>query len=208
MAVDPADEFHSPYLYCANNPVNHIDPDGSTVLFYPNGDFEYVFDGLGFDVFAYSGDYFANFTDLGPDWGFTQIPIVVDAVRGEVNIELDYRGPLYEDQMGYSWWKKSGLGFIPIAIKADTRYWEGAKSRWGGTGPDPIYKTHYIFKDLGKWCRSDELNFIGIGALYSVNSQKDANDMIRDIYLWKLQYFEPEPSPRVLYWAKYGYYYF
>ncbi len=26
--VDPVDEFHSPYLYCSNNPINKIDPDG------------------------------------------------------------------------------------------------------------------------------------------------------------------------------------
>jgi hypothetical protein len=28
MEVDPADEFHSPYVYCGNNPVNFVDPDG------------------------------------------------------------------------------------------------------------------------------------------------------------------------------------
>ncbi len=28
-SIDPADEFHSPYLYCANNPVMLVDPDGA-----------------------------------------------------------------------------------------------------------------------------------------------------------------------------------
>ena len=32
MQVDPADEFHSPYVYCGNNPVNFIDPDGSETI--------------------------------------------------------------------------------------------------------------------------------------------------------------------------------
>ncbi len=27
-SIDPADEFHSPYVYCANNPVMLVDPDG------------------------------------------------------------------------------------------------------------------------------------------------------------------------------------
>ncbi len=29
MAVDPADEFFSPYVYCHNDPVNFLDPDGA-----------------------------------------------------------------------------------------------------------------------------------------------------------------------------------
>ena len=28
LQVDPADEFFSPYLYCHNDPVNFLDPDG------------------------------------------------------------------------------------------------------------------------------------------------------------------------------------
>lgn len=27
--VDPADEFHSPYIYCHNDPINFVDPDGA-----------------------------------------------------------------------------------------------------------------------------------------------------------------------------------
>ena len=33
MQVDPADEFHSPYVYCGNNPINCVDPDGSETLY-------------------------------------------------------------------------------------------------------------------------------------------------------------------------------
>jgi len=30
LQVDPADEFHSPYVYCHNDPVNFFDPDGAS----------------------------------------------------------------------------------------------------------------------------------------------------------------------------------
>ena len=30
-SVDPVDEFHSPYVYCANSPINLVDPDGMEV---------------------------------------------------------------------------------------------------------------------------------------------------------------------------------
>ena len=32
LQVDPADEFHSPYVYCANTPINAIDPDGRDMI--------------------------------------------------------------------------------------------------------------------------------------------------------------------------------
>eukprot|EP00828_Plagiopyla_frontata_P018123 TRINITY_DN23323_c0_g1_i1.p1 TRINITY_DN23323_c0_g1~~TRINITY_DN23323_c0_g1_i1.p1 ORF type:complete len:210 (-),score=32.48 TRINITY_DN23323_c0_g1_i1:140-769(-) len=32
MAVDPADEFYSPYTYCASNPANIVDPDGKVAI--------------------------------------------------------------------------------------------------------------------------------------------------------------------------------
>ena len=35
LQVDPADEFHSPYVYCNNNPVCNIDPDGRTSILGP-----------------------------------------------------------------------------------------------------------------------------------------------------------------------------
>jgi hypothetical protein len=36
-AMDPADEFNSPYLYVGNNPINLIDPDGAQVAGGDNG---------------------------------------------------------------------------------------------------------------------------------------------------------------------------
>ncbi len=33
-ASDPADEFHSPYVYCANNPIMLVDPDGKKTELY------------------------------------------------------------------------------------------------------------------------------------------------------------------------------
>ena len=43
MAVDPVDEFNSPYVYCGNNPVNFVDPDGASFIFADDGgnDFKY-----------------------------------------------------------------------------------------------------------------------------------------------------------------------
>ncbi len=32
-SIDPADEFHSPYVYCANNPINASDKDGRWTYF-------------------------------------------------------------------------------------------------------------------------------------------------------------------------------
>jgi len=32
LQVDPADEFYSPYVYCHNDPVNFLDPDGQEEL--------------------------------------------------------------------------------------------------------------------------------------------------------------------------------
>ncbi|MBI2418681.1 MAG: RHS repeat-associated core domain-containing protein [Ignavibacteriales bacterium] len=42
--VDPADEFHSPYVYVGNDPVNYVDPDGMesidpTLIFGEDGQF-------------------------------------------------------------------------------------------------------------------------------------------------------------------------
>ncbi len=31
--MDPADEFHNPYGYVGNHPVNRVDPDGSETLY-------------------------------------------------------------------------------------------------------------------------------------------------------------------------------
>lgn len=30
-AIDPAEEFSSPYLYCGNDPINFVDPDGREI---------------------------------------------------------------------------------------------------------------------------------------------------------------------------------
>ena len=40
-AVDPMSEKYyswSPYTYCMGNPINHIDPDGNTVVIWYNND--------------------------------------------------------------------------------------------------------------------------------------------------------------------------
>jgi len=48
MAVDPADEFYRPYVYCHNDPINFLDPDG-----------KYEFDAVGYWK-QYCEDYFYN----------------------------------------------------------------------------------------------------------------------------------------------------
>ncbi len=53
-SVDPADEFYSPYVYCANSPTNFVDPDGTSTHCANDGEILYVnpFDG-DFGVYQY-----------------------------------------------------------------------------------------------------------------------------------------------------------
>ncbi|MCE1188321.1 MAG: RHS repeat-associated core domain-containing protein [Ignavibacteria bacterium] len=47
--TDPADQFHSPYVYCANNPLNATDPDGCEMTDFinlENGKTVHVEDGV------------------------------------------------------------------------------------------------------------------------------------------------------------------
>ncbi len=50
MSVDPEEQYASPYLFCGNNPINLIDPDGRSAIYDPYGTL------LGTDDFGLQGD--------------------------------------------------------------------------------------------------------------------------------------------------------
>ena len=80
-SVDPLCEkyYHlSPYAYCANNPVNAIDPDGEStwVINIGNGQYRIIggnLDDNDFNIYVYSQDKNGNYTNRGNAIGQTPL---------------------------------------------------------------------------------------------------------------------------------------
>ncbi len=195
--VDPVQEFHSPYLYCRNNPVNCIDPDGSTTVLRNDGTYYYEDDGIGPEWGAYEDDYLEQGVDAST---INMAFINLDDINAEVEELRNDFDRLYSEDP----WKNIPPGFWFIAQKADSDFHENVDI-------PAENKVHYVVADMGKWYRSDQINYIGIGALYRENLILTEFDMVTDIHLWKLthifKYREFPANSGAIYWAKYGYRY-
>lgn len=48
--MDPADEFHSPYVYAGNDPINNIDPDGAENIKAVEARVNYINKGMSYGI--------------------------------------------------------------------------------------------------------------------------------------------------------------
>ncbi|MCE1188317.1 MAG: RHS repeat-associated core domain-containing protein [Ignavibacteria bacterium] len=82
--TDPADQFHSPYVYCANNPVNRIDPDGCY-------DDNYMIAEDGTIAIEKTADKFDQFFLQIGDGSFQKVAVLMKNDNGLINIPADFR---------------------------------------------------------------------------------------------------------------------
>ncbi|MCK6603251.1 MAG: RHS repeat-associated core domain-containing protein, partial [Bacteroidetes bacterium] len=65
-AVDPVDEFNSPYCYVGNNPINLVDPNGMETEYYVDGKLDRIEYGVWYNPFTWKHYGFGASWNGGP----------------------------------------------------------------------------------------------------------------------------------------------